>query len=658
MSAFGTISHVDLGRQKIVNRPIDSKTAKSYLGGRGLAGKIISDMINPTVHPLSPDNPFVIMTGPLTGTLSPYSGRHTVASKSPLTGTLADSSSGGFFGAKMRHAGFSGIVITGKASKPVYLFLNDGHAELRDASPLWGKNVEETEHILKKDCDSQVRVLSIGPAGENLVNFASVMNEVHRAAGRCGLGAVMGSKHLKAIVASGEQEATAVDPNRLQELADEINERAKAVLSEDKPPNSPLDQLVRELRKYGTAMALNPANELGDLPTAYHKTTHFEEADQISGETLQENHLVRRKACYNCAIACGRVTQAKWNGSTVQTEGPEFETLVALGSICSNSNLSSIIVANHLCNLYGLDTISTGQAIGFAFYLAEKGVLKDNLRFGDANRIVELVEEIAFRKGIGALLADGVAKCSQKLGVEKYAVTIKGMEPPAFDPRTLTGQGLAYMVSSRGADHRRASTAQVESFGIPMALNKFHPRGKATLVANLENMNVIVDSAIICGIGMFFYLDLESQPSVPEGVLSRMLEWAPGLVFRMSGFDLITEAINAVTGFDYSNKDLRTVANRIITTERLFNTQTGFTKADDALPPRWEQEPISSGPAEGVQWNEQHGQHMLRKYYGLRGWDSEGNPKNKTVDKLGLGSNIYYSGLKTPMPRKSLYWPF
>jgi aldehyde:ferredoxin oxidoreductase len=627
MSENNAICRVDLNRLKIEKAPIDPKLARAYLGGRGLAGRLISDMIDPTIDAFSPKNPFIVMTGPLTGTISPFSGRHTIACKSPLTKTLADSSSGGFFGATLKRTGFNGIIVTGKASKPRYLLINNGHAELRDASHLWGKNVEETEQLLKKECDPQARVLTIGPAGENLVKYASVMNEVHRAAGRCGLGAVLGSKKLKAIVAIGDQEVEVCDPEKLQDIADKINAKSRKTLNGNGTSSSALDQLVRDLKKYGTALAVNSANEMGDLPTRYHETTYFEDADMIGGEALLQNHLVRRKSCYNCNIACGRVTRAKWNGTKIQTEGPEFETLVALGSVCSNSNLDSIIVANHLCNLYGLDTISAGQSIAFAFYAAEKGALNGKHKFGDAQSVVELVQKIAFREGIGDLLAEGVAEFSKKLGLEEYAVTVKGMEPPAFDPRTLSGQGLAYMVSSRGADHRRACTAQIESFGIPMSLNRFNPRGKATLVANLENMNAVVDSAILCGIGMFFYLDVEKQPTVPEGILSRMLEWAPGLVFRMSGFDLITDSINAATGFNYSNKDLRAVASRIITTERLFNIQAGYTKTDDDLPLRWKREPISSGPAEGVQWNESAGKRMLSKYYKIRGWDSDGIPK-------------------------------
>lgn len=628
---MGKLCHVDLTKMRTEIMPSDRKNAKAYLGGRGLGEKIVSDLVDPELNPFDPRNALVIMAGPITGTRAPCSGRHSVASKSPLSGTIADSSSGGFFGMMLKRAGFDGVVVVGKAREPVYVLLSNGDVELRDASHLWGKTTEEIEPLLRKDVDKKARIACIGPAGENLVRFASVMNDVHRAAGRCGMGAVMGSKKLKAVAVIGDKEIEYYDSEKVEEILEEIRNRQLT----SKDADVKISSYLENFSKYGTAIGINPANEMGMLPTKYHETDHFKKADEISGEILAEKHLIKNKTCFNCPIACWHVSKARWHGEEVITEGPEFETIISLGSICDNSDMNSIIVANHLCNIYGMDTISTGQVIGFALGASEKGYLDTGLKFGDGEAVVELVEKIAHRQGIGDLLAEGVARASKKIGAEDYAVHIKGMEPPAFDPRVLVGQGLAFMVASRGCDHRRGSIVMTEGFGIPFPMNNYSTKGKPTLVAITENTSAVSDSAVICAFGMFLYFEVK-RPRIPASLVVNMMEWLPRVAMRGSSFDLLRDAINAVTGFNYSNFDLMEIGERIISTERAFNVKAGFRRKDDYLAKRWLKESVKSGPTAGAIFKEEDQEKMLDKYYKIRRWDKDGVPKEKTLKKLGI----------------------
>ncbi len=585
---MGRIIRIDLssGRQEPV--AVSAETLRRWLGGRGLGVKLYSDMCPEPPDPFAAGNPLLFMTGPLTGTVM-TSGRYQVVSRSPLTGTICDSSSGGSFGAALKAAGLDGLIVSGCAGRPVYLCVHDGTVEVRDASALWGLNTQQTQKAIHGQTPAKTSVACIGPAGENRVLFAAIMNDRDRAAGRGGMGAVMGSKNLKAIAAWGSQATAVADPEAYQTMIARLD---RAV---DKNPVT-----GKSLPVLGTSVLVNIINAHGMLPTRNFRSGVFNDAEGISGEKIAESLLQRQSACYKCPIGCGRTTKTRSKSG----EGPEYETVWAFGAHLGISDLAAIAEANYACNELGLDTITMGSTIGCAMELHESGVLGEKMLWGDAGRLAGWVEDTARRRGFGVELGLGSKRLAAKYGRPELAMQVKGMEIPAYDPRGAQGMALSYATSNRGGCHMRGYLIMPEILGHPVFLDRFSTAGKPEIVALFQDIAAVVDSAVLC----------------------RFLQFAMGL-------STFSEMLRAVTGLDFSDEELLSVGRRIYTMERLFNNRAGFTRADDALPPRFFQEELRTGSSRHrlVRLEE-----MLDRYYAVRGWDSQGAPLAATLAELGL----------------------
>lgn len=585
----GKILEVDLSLEKISEAKLDEKLVRNFIGGRGLGVKLLYDRVGPDVKPFDPKNLLIFLTGPLTGTLAPTSGRHCVVSKSPLNNTACDSQSGGYWGAELRFAGYDGIIIQGQAKSPTYLWINDGSAELRDAAELWSKGTHDTtDAICKQLGDSKVKVACIGPAGEKLSKMAGIINDKHRAAGRGGLGAVMGSKRLKAIAVRGSGKPKVANEEKFNNYVRECQ------------------KLIREnpvsgtgLPTYGTAVLVNIINEHGIFPTHNFQTGVFPTADKISGETIRETILVKNKGCFACPIACGRVTKVEGQ----EGEGPEYETIWAFGAQCGVDDLNAITKANYLCNDLGIDTISMGSTIGCAMELSKKGKL-DGPKFGDAKAIVELTRATGMRQGLGDELAEGSASLAKKHGAPELSMSVKGMELPAYDPRGSQGHGLAYATSNRGGCHLRAYLIAPEILGVPKLVERFSTSGKPEMTVIFQNLTATIDSLILCEFTMFA---LET------------VEYA--------------KLLSAATGIEFSDEELMKIGERIWNLERLYNLREGLSAKDDTLPERFLKEPMPEGPSKG---RVNMLSKMLPSYYTFREWDSKGVPTEEKLRELGL----------------------
>jgi len=580
---------VDLSSEKLSEKKLDEKLARGYLGGRGLGVRILYDRVGPEVDPLSPENLLIFAIGPLTGTAVPASGRHCVVTKSPLTGTILDSQSGGYWGAELRFAGYDAIVVSGRAEKPTYLWVHDGGASLHDAIALWGKGCHATTDAICKELkDDRVRVACIGPAGERLVRIAAIINDKHRACGRGGVGAVMGSKNLKAVAVRGKGKPRIADEKDFTTCVRECQKLIKenAVTSSALPT-------------YGTSILVNIINEHGIYPTRNFQTGVFPAADRTSGETMAETILLRNKGCFACPMACGRVTKV----GDLETEGPEYETIWAFGAQCGVDDLEAITRANHLCNDLGLDTISMGSTIGCAMELSERGKFKGP-KFSDAKAIVELTRATAMREGLGDKLAEGSARLAKGCGLPDLSMSVKGLEIPAYDPRGVQGHGLAYATSNRGSCHLRAYMIAPEVLGLPKLMERFSTSGKPEMTVIFQNLTATVDSLILCEFTMFA---LET------------VEYA--------------KLLSAATGIEFSDEEVMLIGERIWNLERLFNIREGFGAKDDTLPKRLLEEPMPEGPSKGRTCMLDK---MLPSYYAFRGWDSKGVPTEEKLRELGL----------------------
>lgn len=604
---------IDLSREKPVKEHLKEDFLKSYIGGRGINVRTLYDMVGRNLDPLSPENPLIFGTGPVTGTLFPSNGRHNVTSKSPLTGILGDSNSGGFWGPELKFAGYDQIVVMGRARKPVYIWIDDDEVQIVDASNLWGETTWETDRLIKEELgDEAIQIACIGQGGENLVRYAAIMNNLARAAGRTGMGAVMGSKNVKAIAVRGSRGVGLAHPELFEELCKDAFEKIYRAASYE--PRS----------KYGTTMLISIYNTMGVLPTRNSQTGVFEGAEKISGEALLEKYVVKNKACFSCPIHCSRYFAMK-NFYETSGEGPEFETLCSLGARCGNSNLESILYANNLANQYGIDTISTGNVIAFAMECYEKGLITDSdtggieFTWGNHEAIVEAVKKIAFREGFGDILADGVKRASEKIGrgAERFALHVKGLEPPEQEVRGLKAWGLGWAVSSRGADHLRAfplpettwTPEEVkETFGTEKAADRFAYLGKADMVKHFEEICAIADSMEMCKITLIALKALKPEDAA--------------------------KIIYAVTGWEIDDRELLRVGERIVNLERLFNLREGISRRDDTLPERYLKRPMPEGPSKG---NVVELEPMLDRYYELRGWDMRtGIPKREKLEELDL----------------------
>ena len=595
---IGKILRVNLTKGEWKAEELDKNLAAKFIGGRGLGSKILYDEIDPKVNPFSPNNKLIMASGPLTGTSASASGRYMVITKSPLTGTIASSNSGGHFGAELKYAGFDLIVIEGKARDPVYLFIEDGKAELRDAKHIWGKTTHEATDQILSETDMDAKVACIGPAGEKLVRFACIINDKHRAAGRSGVGAVMGSKNLKALAVKGSGSVTVANKEAFRKATLDGFQKVKAsaVTSQGLPT-------------YGTAVLINVINQHGILPTKNFQEGVFEGAEKISGETMADEILIRNRACFSCPIACGRVTKVTNPKYEYSGEGPEYEPDWALGACCGVDNLEAIGKANYLCDTLGLDPISAGVTIACAMELFDKGIITAkevgrSLYFGDADAVVEMIRATGYREGFGDLLAEGSYRLAEKSGHPEYSMSVKKQEFPAYDGRGVQGMGLQYATSNRGACHVRGYLISPEILGVPQKLDPFETEEKAGWVKTFQDLTAVVDSAGLCLFNTFAF-------GGPE----------------------ILDYLKAATGIEISLDEMMEAGERIWNLERVFNLKAGLTGKDDRLPDRIVKEPMPSGPAKGkvVELDK-----MLPEYYSLRGWDNEGVPTKEKLKELGL----------------------
>ncbi len=618
MTGFlGRILRANLTDNRITEQPLEEYVARTFLGGRGLGAKILFDEIKPGTDPLGPDNKLVFATGVVTGLPFAGNSRYVVMAKSPLTGIWGEANGSGFWGPELRFAGFDAIVVEGKAQKPVYLWIHDGQAELRDASHLWGKITGETEEAIRKELgDSRIRVASIGPGGERLVRFACILSDYHHANGRTGMGAVMGSKNLKAIAVRGTHKVPMVDQKKVIALCKQANKEVWEGAYKDL------------LHKYGSDGDLDDLHATGRLPTKNFQRCTFEGYSNITGETMADTILVRRDFCYACPIACNQVVAAeKPYAVDPAYGGPEYETAGAFGSLCMNDNLVVIAKANELCNKYSIDTISTGVAIAFAMECYEKGLIDRSdtdglaLEWGSGEAIVGLVEKIAMRQGIGDLLAEGVERAARKIGKgsEAFAVHVKGMEIPLHEPRGKKGVGLAYATSNRGGCHLQAEHDDFfedKAWLFPeIGLDKTVDRldmgpDKARLVKVLGDLKSLFDCLSAC-----------VYASWPEGGV------------RLT---TIRDVVNAATGWDVSLEEWMTVGERAYNLCRAFNVREGITRKDDTLPSRL-METLGEGLYKGQAISRAELDSALGAYYHARGWDKvSGAPTRAKLEQLGL----------------------
>jgi len=601
----GRILRVDLTDGKIETEPLDIELAKKYIGGMGLAMRLYLDNSKAGVDPLSPENPLVVATGPLSGTMVPTGGNgHVFASRSPATFGVGEAKSHGTFGTEMKRAGYDAIILTGKAEKPVYLWIDDDAAHVLDAKHLWGKSPAETEDALQKELgDLYVRVSSIGPAGENLVRVACILNEKTRAAGRCGLGAVMGSKKLKAIAIRGTNDVQVAKLEDLKTFIKVIHERMKG-------------PAARKYRTLGTSENVLVLNALGVLPVNNFTHGTFQNADRISGEYLNEHFVAKIIGCNSCAMRCEHtvvVPEGPFKGTTTRME---YESLWALGPNCGIDRLDAISKAMDTCNQYGMDSISAGGIVGFAMDLYEHGMLTNQdtdgleLRFGNHEAEFALLRKIALKEGIGSVLSGGVRMAAQEIGkgAEKYANHIKGLELTGYDLRGLKTAALGFAVSFRGADHNRHGAYAPDVKG---SVDRFKAeKGRGKLVREIEDMYSIIDSLIVCKFSRGTYYD---------------------------GFKDLAKYYTLVTGYEVSPEELALAGERINNLGRLINIREGFSRKDDTLPYKIMNIPIpDEGVSKGAHVTQQELDLLLDDYYETRGWTKDGIPTIEKLKQLGM----------------------
>lgn len=610
---MGKILRVNLTEGKISEENTREDWAKAFLGGAGLATRYHYDEVPKGADPLGPENSLIFMTGPLTGTASPSASRYSVVAKSPLTGIWGHGNSGGSFGPVLKKSGYDGIIFEGVSPKPVYLKIEDGSAEIRDAEHLWGKTVPDTEDLIQEASDRKVTIASIGPGGENLVKYAAIMNNKHRAVGRCGLGAVMGSKRLKAAVCSGK----ATVPLANQEQFGATAKTQMGLLNES--------MLKIGFEAFGTNMVSDLVNAKGGYPTRNWQEGVFDQIEKVNGMALTEKVFVKGLNCFACPISCGRGTEIKdgpWKGH--KGEGPEYESANTLGAMSGVSDMNAITMANYLCNEYGIDTVTAGSTIAFSMECYEKGVLTKEqtggleIKFGDGALVVDLIEKIAKREGIGDLLAEGSKAMSEKLGQgsEHFAIHVKGLELPAYDPRAAKITGLGYVTANRGGDHITGYIQGPTFIDAPFLLvddsfiqDPFAADPKdAGILVDLENILSTFDAMGGC---KFMGLLLTAQDYL--------------------------DLLNNATGWDLSVDDFRKSGERGYNLMRAYCVREGITREADTLPGRLMEDPLPDGPAKGMVIDKETLEMLKDAYYDFRGWDKEtGKPTAEKLKVLGL----------------------
>lgn len=589
---------VDLTNGTVDYRNINEDDAVKFIGGRGLGVKYVLDN-GPEVEPLSEENLLCIMTGPVSGSRSSMSGRLCVVTKSPLTGTVTDSHIGGWTAARLKWAGIDNLVFKGKSDRPVYLYIEDGKAELRDASSLWGKSTRETIRTLKDELgEEDLSVMTIGQAGENLVRFASFINEHDRAAGRGGTAAVAGYKKLKAIVIKASQKGNMPEPKLKEEYKQANKKAVKAILDGGlTAPNK------GGLSVYGTNVLTNLINEVGALPTKNSQFTHWDEAEKHSGEYFNKHLLVANNTCHACPVGCKIEVEVKDGKYKTRVESIEFESAWSLGSNCLVSDAEAISYLIDRCNEYGLDTIELGHAFSVTMEAYEKGIISEELHWGDTDAMVELTRKIAFREGFGGVLAEGPAHATAEWGAPWLSMSVKGQSIPAYDPRGIQGIGLGYATSNRGACHLRGYTVASEIAGIPEPVDRLQAEGKGELLKVFQDMLAFSDSMDICKFSSF-----------------------------SENAEHYAEQYSTMTGIPMTAEDVMKAGERIYNLERYYNNLAGFDKReDDFLPKRFTEEPATGNSAGHVSRMD----IMLQEYYDVRGWE-DGVVPNEKLQELGI----------------------
>jgi len=615
MGWTGKILRVDLTKGTVKSEPLNMEWADKYLGQRGLASKYLVEEINPKCDPLGPDNKVIFATGPLTGTCASTGGRYSVITKGPLTGAIACSNSGGYFGAELKFAGWDMIILEGSSPKPVYLTVFDDDVKLRDASPIWGKSVWASDAWIKAEHqDPLMHVAAIGVAGENKVLYSCIVNDLHRAAGRSGVGAALGSKNVKAIAVRGTKGVKVKDFKAFM--------AATAAGKKTLKDNAVTGQ---GLPAFGTQVLMNVINEAGALPTRNCEDVQFEGAHDISAEAMAEPrksdgkpNLLTNQACFGCTIACGRISKMDEKHFSVQNKpeywhasgGLEYEAAWALGAATGVNDLEALTYTNFICNEQGLDPISFGSTIGAAMELYETGVIDSKttggleLKFGSAEALTKAVELTGKAEGFGKELGQGSARLTAKYGKPELSMTVKSQEFPAYDPRGIQGMGLTYATSNRGACHLRSYTVASEILGIPEKTDPLVTDGKAGLVKAFQDATAAFDSSGLC--------------------LFTSFAWT---------LDDVAPQIDAACEGKWTTEKLLEVGERVWNMERMFNNRAGFTAADDKLPQRLLKDAAKTGPAKGLV----NGLgKMLPEYYQARGWTPDGVPTNETLDRLAL----------------------
>ena len=597
----GKFLSVDLSKGEMKDMSLDSDVLKKYIGGSTLAARLIYNHVDKGVKPLDPQNHLVFATGPFTGSPIPMVSRSAVCGISPATGIWGEATTGGFFPVRLKSSGYDGIFIVGRAAKPVYLSIINGKAEIKDAKEVWGKDVYETQGILKRHGkETNTSVSCIGGAGEKLLRYACIMNDGGRASGRCGLGALMGSKRLKAIVVGGKIKVDTANDEKLRELTAIAREHIAGHM------------MTQAYREYGTNMWMDFGMRLGDVPAKYFTKNTFP-AKKLSGGTFREVFNIHNYACHGCPIGCGRVIP-NFTKDIKQVDGPEYETTAAFGPLCMNFDLQSVVMANHLCNVHGIDTISAGVSIAFAMYLYEKGKLTKEkagmeIKWGDGKAVVRLVKMILAQKGIGRLLSQGTRQMAKELGIsEDEAAHVKGLEIPMHDPRAFVGMALTYATAPRGACHLQGDfyTIDTPRDGVPelgiFPGDKHSSVGKAEQVVKFQNYNEIYNSLALCK-----FSPLTSTH--------------------------ISEMLSSITGWECTPEDLLTFGERSVNLKRAINNKLGVTRRDDKLP-----RIVIKALNEGATAGQSPDMNLLLKdYYRLNDWDwNTGKPAKKKLLSLGL----------------------
>jgi aldehyde:ferredoxin oxidoreductase len=599
----GKILRVDLTTGKASAEPLSAQLVRDYMGGRGFAARILYDEVPAGADPLGPENKVVIAPGVLSGTFAPAAGKVTFAAKSPATGGWGDANMGGHLAAEIRYAGYDAIILEGAAAHPSYVYIKNGTVEVRDAGFLWGKGAIEAERALKDELGDEFQIAIIGQAGENRVGFACVSHDFGRQAGRTGVGAVMGSKNLKGVAVRGTQSIPIADLDNMVAVGKGMFQHSFGA------PN------LAEWQRYGTSQVVPWSNSIGGFPSRNFQSGYLEGHENLSHEIMRRDIVVNDKACFSCPMACGKYSHTTKEGKyDAHVEGPEYETSALIGGACAITDMKDVAYANYLCDEYGLDTISAGAVIGFVMECFERGILTERETggvkavFGSVDAFAALAKKIAFREGIGDLLADGVRPASRKLGAgsEKFAIQVKGLEWSGYESRGAPANMLAYMTSDVGSHHNRAWAITTD-----IAMGRDVIEGKAAKVIDLQHIRPAFDLLGVCRL-LWVEIDFDK-------------EWYP-------------RALESVTGVKYTWDDLNRISERVWNLTRLFwmKHQPGFGRKDDMPPARFYEEPVPDGPTAGRLITLEQMNRLLDDYYALRGWDADGHPTAERLAQLGL----------------------